>query len=201
MTELLEALTVDYFELNGFMVRKHLASSGMDEPGHPAYEVRNLREDELEEEIFFEFQWFSSDVLRVRRAVVTLVHVAMDGNGLRQAVSEKRWFQAFKRMFQGKRAMCLPWEREDLKDAFAGHRRLVLMPFLPRDPFRGECVDLLRERQVEGVLTYRTILDGMLQHLLSSGGASLRSPRLQLLQLLLQMDLLKSPQMDLFERA
>jgi len=64
---------------------------------------------------------------------------------------------------------------------------------------RQECIELLKARGVDAVLTLRTILENLLRSVESNHNYS-RSPSLQLLRTLKIYDLVKDPQMELFKK-
>lgn len=192
-----ESLTIDYFELNGFLVRKGWNNAEA-EGVFPSLVVRNLKED-LEETMMFNFQWFSSDVMKTQRAVVCFVAEDLLLEGKTILKQDKRLFQSLKKVITAKQALKFPWEVKSLKERdLQGHKKLVLFPAIPTsDPQRSNLIDLLQKKEVDGVITFRTLLDNMIQQLDTLESPQLTS-RLRQLKILKQMELIKMSQMDLF---
>ena len=66
------------------------------------------------------------------------------------------------------------------------------------EPQYSQLCDILKSKGVVGVITFRTLLDNLIQQLEVLEEAKL-TPRLKLLRILKQMELLKFPQLSLFE--
>ena len=199
MLEEVESLAVDYFELNGFLVRRGLgAGTGKPEAIYPSLIVRNLKEEVIEDHLLLSFQWFSSDIIHTRKAVVAIIGeelLTLGNRGIRQ---DKRMVKVLKKQVSSKQSLLFPWELDEAKEDLYAHRRLVLLPLLPsEEPHRTEFCDQLSKKGVEGVITLRTLLDNMIQQLdnLEESGMT---QRLKTLRILKQMELLKIPQLDLF---
>ncbi len=76
--------------------------------------------------------------------------------------------------------------------------KILVTPGLPtQEPYRSQSVALLKERGVDGIISFRT----MLQELVNRVEVNLnyrKSETLQIIRLLKNYDLIKDPQMDLF---
>ncbi len=200
MLEEVESITIDYFETNGFLVRTSSSLFGRQADGFfPSLMVRNLKEEELQERMMFNFQWFSSDILKTKRAVVSLVGESLFDIGNRVLRQDKRLIQNLKKCITARNAPRFPWEEHALEEDMRGHTHLVLLPLFPAvEPGYSQLCDLLASRGVAGVMTLRTLLDNLMQQLEVLEPERL-TPRLKLLKLMKQMELLKVPQLDLFE--
>ena len=200
MLEEVESIAIDYFETNGFLVRKSSSVLGKMADGfYPSLIVRNLKEEELQEMMMFNFQWFSSDILKTKRAVVSIAGESLFETGSRALRQDKRTLQTLKKLITAKQAPKFPWEDTTLEEEFRGHYRLVILPVLPPvEPLYSQLCEVLESRGVAGVITFRTLLDNLIQQLDVLEDAKL-SPRLKMLRVLKQMELLKIPQLDLFE--
>ncbi len=200
MLEEVESISIDYFETNGFLVRKSgsLLGSRADR-FFPSLVVRNLKEEELQEMMMFNFQWFSSDILKTKRAVVSVVGESLFAASGRALGQDKRLLQSIKKLITAKQSLKFPWEDPSLEEDFRGHHRLVILPLLPTvEPQYSQLCDILKSKGVVGVITFRTLLDNLIQQLEVLEEAKL-TPRLKLLRILKQMELLKFPQLSLFE--
>lgn len=78
-------------------------------------------------------------------------------------------------------------------------KRILVLPGLPTaDPHRADSVALLRSMGVDGIISFRTMLQDVIAKL--EGGLEYeKSPHLQSLRVLKAFDLLKEPQMGLFK--
>jgi hypothetical protein len=85
--------------------------------------------------------------------------------------------------------------------AFAGIKRILVLPGLPTtEPYRSDSVALLRQAGVDGIISFRTILQDVIAKL--EGALTYeKSPSLQAVRVLKLYDLLKEPQMGLFKDA
>lgn len=200
MLEEVESIAIDYFETNGFLVRKSSSVLGKLSDGfYPSLIVRNLKEEEIQEVMMFNFQWFSSDFFKTKRAVVSIVGEALFETGSRALRQDKRTLQSIKKLISAKQAPKFPWEDPTLEEDFRGHHRLVILPVLPPvEPNYSQLCSVLESKGVAGVITFRTLLDNLIQQLEVLEDAKL-SPRLKMLRILKQMELLKIPQLDLFD--
>jgi hypothetical protein len=198
MLEEIESIAIDYFETNGFLVRTSASLLGRQAEGFfPSLVVRNVKEAELQDMMFFSFQWFSSDIMKARRAVVSMVGEGYLSAATRSLRQDKQFAQGIKKLLSGKHAQRFPWENAELQDDFRGHHHLVLLPLFPTaEPGHSQLMELLQGRGVSGVITIRSLLDNLIQQLDTLEEARL-TPRLKLLKLVKQMELLKVPQLDL----
>ena len=194
-------LVREYFELNGFFVRQSRKY---------AVQSRRKRADEESDLLVINpsprrdatpaFQLFGSDLAAVGRAVV-----AVKGWHTTKAVTPAMIRKGDLLEFVRKEAV------EAARDAFADLAgeglgepggaplaKILVLPGLPTsEPQRGESIALLREHGVDHVLTFRTILDSMVQRV-ESNQSYAKSDTLQLLRLLRVYDMVKSPQLELF---
>jgi hypothetical protein len=199
MLEEVESLAVDYFELNGFLVRRGLgASVGSPEAVYPSLIVRNLKEEVIEDHLLLSFQWFSSDIIHTGKAVVAIIGEELFSLGNRAIRQDKRMLKILKKQVFSKQSLLFPWEVDAAQGDLHGHRKLVLLPLLPSiEPDRSEFCDQLSKKGVDGVITLRTLLDNMIQQLDNLDESRL-TQRLKMLRILKQMELMKIPQLDLF---
>ncbi len=200
MLEEVESIAVDYFETNGFLVRKSSSLLGRRADGFfPSLVVRNLKEEELQELMMFNFQWFSSDILKTKRAVVSIVGESLFETGSRALRQDKRLIQNMKKLLTSRQSLQFPWQDPSLEEDFRGHHRLVILPLFPAvEPYYTQLCDILASKGVAGVITFRTLLDNLVQQLDVLEEEKL-TPRLKMLRILKQMELLKIPQLDLFD--
>lgn len=194
-------LVRDYFELNGFFVRQARKY---------AIQSRRKRADEASDLLVINpaprpgtppgFQLFTSDLPSIARAVV-----AIKGWHSTKAVTPAMIRKGDLIEFVKKEAV------EAARNAFADLAfseiegspeiplsKILVLPGLPTaEPQRGESIALLREHGVDHVLTFRTLLDSMVQRV-ESNQSYAKSETLQLLRLLRVYDMVKSSQLELF---
>ena len=86
--------------------------------------------------------------------------------------------------------------KEEYEDG--GLLKILVLPGLPTsDPHRTESIHLLREHGVDGIISFRS----MLQDILAKVETNLnyqKSETLQILRILKNYDMIKDPQMELF---
>jgi hypothetical protein len=82
-------------------------------------------------------------------------------------------------------------EQEDLT-------KILVTPGLPtQEPYRSQSVELLKERGVDGIISFRSMLIDLIDRVEVNLNYR-KSDTLQILRLLKNYELLKNPQMDLF---
>jgi hypothetical protein len=190
-----DSLVREYFELNGFLTRKPLkpvAASrgrGAEEPGD--LQVSNPRPRAGAQP---PFQLFGADLAGLTAAVVAIQGLPA-GRSLTPAMLRRGDFLEFIRKEAtgtAKEAFGAPATNADAPAA----ARILVLPGLPaQEPQRSESIALLREKGVDHVLTFRTILENLAQR--AEGGAA-DSATLRLLRLLQAYDMVNAAQLELF---
>ena len=189
-------LVREYFELNGCFVRQSRKY---------AVQSRRKRADEESDLLVINpspqrsvtpsFQLFAADLAGLSRAVV-----AIKGWHTTKAVTPSMIRKGDLLEFVRKEAV------ESAREAFADLAdtdgpdlaKILVLPGIPtQEPQRSESIALLREHGVDHVLTFRTILESMVQRA-ESNQSYAKSDNLQLLRLLRVYDMVKSPQLELF---
>ena len=189
-------LVREYFELNGFFVRQSRKY---------AVQSRRKRADEESDLLVINpspqravtpaFQLFAADLAGLSRAVV-----AIKGWHTTRAVTPTMIRKGELLEFVRKEAV------ESAREAFADLAdadgpdlaKILVLPGIPtQEPQRAESIALLREHGVDHVLTFRTILESMVQRV-ESNQSYAKSDNLQLIRLLRVYDMVKSPQLELF---
>ncbi len=199
MIEQIESYVIDYFELNGFLVRRGLGDFPVvAQKCYPSLIVRNLKEESLDEFEPSGFQWFSSDVMKASRVVVSVIGTELLELGKRAISSDKKIQQVVQKKLNAKQAQLFPWAVDEFQQTLDKHWHLAVIPVLPlSEPHRTDLLEHLKVFGVEGVITVRTILDNLVQKLENPTDLQ-NSPSLKSLLILKQLDLLKIRQMDLF---
>ena len=194
-----DSLVREYFEMNGFFVRQSRKY---------AVQSRRKRADEEGDLLVINpspqrgtaapFQLFSSDLPKISAAVV-----AVKAWHTTKAITPTMI----------KKGDLLEFVREEAvtaaKEAFADltspegqpMAKILVLPGIPAtEPQRSESITLLRESGVDHVLTFRTILENLVQAV-ESNQSYAKSDTLQLLRLLRVYDMVKAAQLELFGGA
>jgi hypothetical protein len=190
-----DSLVREYFEMNGFFVRqarKYAVQSRRkraDEEGDLLVINPAPRRGELP------FQLFSSDLPGLSAAVVAVkawhttkaVTPTMIRKGDLLEFVRKEAVEAAREAF----ADLTPQEGAPLA-------KILVLPGIPaQEPQRSESITLLRESGVDHVLTFRTVLENLVQAV-ESNQSYAKSDTLQLLRILRVYDMVKAAQLELF---
>jgi hypothetical protein len=193
----------EYFELNGFFVRQLRKY---------AVQSRKKRADEEIDLVVINprastegprpgFQLFSGDMPSIRRAVVVVKgwHTSRFTPAILR--SSSRIFDFLKKdvlsraeahfQFEDPEDPGLPVDQGPVS-------KLLVLPSLPTsDPQRAESITLLKERGVDGIITFGTILENLLRKV-EINHSYQKSDLLQLMRIMKIYDMVKEPQMQLF---
>ncbi|PHX80360.1 MAG: hypothetical protein CK541_00070 [Opitutia bacterium] len=191
-----DSLVREYFEMNGFFVRQSRKY---------AVQSRRKRADEEGDLLVINpsprpgvtmpFQLFSSNLPGLSAAVVAVkawhttkaITPTMIKKGDLLEFVRKEAVEAAKEAF----ADLSPNEGQPLA-------KILVLPGIPAgEPQRSESITLLRESGVDHVLTFRTILENLVQAV-ESNQSYVKSDTLQLLRLLRVYDMVKAAQLELF---
>ncbi len=199
-----ENIVREYFELNGFFVRQLRKY---------AVQSRKKRADEEIDLVVINprapaearqpgFQLFSADVLTIRRAVVVVKgwHTSRFTPAILK--SSSRIFNFLKQDVINKAESYFRFD-DPGEPGLPGDQipcsKLLVLPSLPAsDPQRAESIALLRERGVDGIITFGTILENLLRKV-EINHSYQKSDLLQLMRILKIYDMVKEPQMQLFD--
>ena len=191
-----DSLVREYFEVNGFFVRqsrKYAVQSRRkraDEEGDLYVINPSPRRD-----VQLPFQLFSADLPGITSAVVAVkawhttkaITPTMIRKGDLLEFVRQEAVEAAKLAFAELRQT----ENENLS-------KILILPGLPaQEPQRAESIALLKQSGVDHVITFRTILENMIQNV-ESNQSYARSDTLQLLRLLRVYDMVKPAQLELF---
>ncbi len=194
-----DAIVREYFEQNGFLVRQvrkytvQARKKSSDEEidllvFNPAY-VRSERKPD--------FFIFTSELPHIHRAMLAIKgwHTGrFNPATLRSSPDIFRFLEENVKR-EASRLLAIDVDEPGAGD---GLLKILVTPGLPtQEPFRSQSVELLKERGVDGIISFRS----MLQELINRVEVNLnyrKSEPLQMLRLLKNYDLLRDPQMDLF---
>jgi len=195
-----ENIVREYFELHGFLVRQLRK--------YQVQSRRKLAEEEIDLMVFNpaftksdrkpDFLLFSSELPYIHRAVVVVKgwHTTLRFTpAMLKSSSEIFRFLEKNVLKKAEQFFHLDPEEEESAPEML---KVVVLPGLPTaEPHRGESIRLLREHGVDGIISFRS----MLQDILAKVETNLsyqKSDMLQILRILKNYDLIKDPQMELF---
>lgn len=199
-----ENIVREYFELNGFFVRqlrKYMVQS------------RKKRADEEIDLLVFNpnargnpqetgFQLFSSDMGSIRKAVVVVKAWHTSRFTPAMLKSSSRIFDFLKKDVLNKAEAYFSFDESEVGAEISnveGLKKILVIPGLPTsDPHRSESIQLLKDQGVDGIIAFSTILENLLRHV-EVNHSYQKSDLLQLMRILKIYDMVKEPQMSLFE--
>ena len=196
--ELMEA----YFESNGFLIRQAnepVQTSGKKKNSDlPTMAIFNPLQDENDRELGFRL--FTGDLSRIRAALVSLLGWGNSSFSNDCFNNDARLSKFFKSEVANEKWSLNVQPGSSLAERGMGEfLRLLVVPNFPRSESKIKIVtELLQKAGVDGVLTLSAILENLLRQTLPSGGSPSHSV-FYLLGLLKAYDLVKEPQLDMFE--
>ncbi len=195
-----EQIVREYFEIHGFLVRQMRK--------YQVHSRKKLDEEEIDLLVYnpsfvssdrqANFLLFASELPHIHRALVVVKawHTTQrfTPTMLRSSSEifkflEKDVLKTVEKLFSD--------AEEEMKDK--GLLKILVLPGLPtQEPHRSESIQLLRERGVDGIISFRTMLLDIIQKVEVNRNYS-KSDLLQILRVLKNYDLVKDPQMALFK--
>ncbi len=203
MSAIDEDIVREYFEHNGFLVRqvrKYAVQSrkkSSDEELidllvlNPAYERSERKPD---------FFIFTSELPYIHRAMLSVKgwHTNIFTPAMVRSSPEIFRFLEKNVEKEADRQLPLFAEEPGVTDDFL---KIFVVPGLPtQEPYRSQSVTMLKERGVDGIISFRTILQELISRIEVNRNYR-KSDTLQIMRILKNYDLLKDPQMDLFPSA
>ena len=198
-----ENIVREYFELHGFLVRqlrkyqvparKKLAEEEIDLLVYnPAYVKTDRKPD---------FFLFSSEIPYIHRAVVVVKgwHSIMHFTPAMLKSSseilnflEKNVLKIAENLFKDNEI--------ELGESEQGLLKILVLPGLPtQDPHRAESISLLKERGVDAIISFRSMLLDIIDKVETNRNYQ-KSDILQIIRILKNYDLVKQPQLELFKK-
>lgn len=200
-----ENIVREYFEVNGFFVRQLRKYS---------VQSRKKRADEEIDMVVFNpsvsakttesqsFQLFSGDVARIRRAVVVVKGWHTSRFTPAMLRSSRKIFDFLKKDVLNQAESYFRFDDPGVDATVAAESasfsKILVLPGLPTaDPQRSESIELLKEGGIDGIIAFSTILENLVRHV-EVNHSYQKSDLLQLLRILKLYDMVKTPQMNLF---
>jgi len=200
-----ENIVREYFELNGFFVRQLRK-----------YQVQSRKkraEEEIDLVVFNPnadgnarapgFQLFSKDMPTIRRAIVVVKAWHTSRFTPAMLKSSSKIFDFLKKDVLHKAEEYFRIDAKEVSEEVrldaSSFRKILVVPGLPTgDPQRTETIALLKERGVDGIIAFSTILENLLRGV-EVNHSYQKSDLLQLLRILKIYDMVRDPQMSLFQ--
>ena len=196
-----ESIVREYFELHGFLVRQLRK--------YQVQSRRKLPEEEIDLLVYNpawrndrkpDFMLFSSELTYVHRAMVVVKawHTTQRFTAAMLSSSseilkflETNVLKTVEGIFRE--------EGEDVFEKATDLQKILVLPGLPtQEPQKSESIRLLRERGVDGIISFRSMLHDILAKIEVNRNYQ-KSDTLQILRILKNYGLIKDPQLELFE--
>jgi hypothetical protein len=197
-----ENIVREYFELHGFLVRQVRK--------YQVQSRRKLAEEEIDLLVYNpawtkgervpQFMLFASELPYIHRAVVSVKgwHTALRFTP-HMLKSSSEIFKFLEQNVLKTVESLFPEPEDGAFDGTSDLLKILVLPGLPTaDPHRAECVSLLRERGVDAIISFRTMLLDIIQKVEVNRNYQ-KSEILQILRILKNYDLVKEPQLSLFK--
>lgn len=193
-----EGIVREYFEQNGFLVRQMRK-----------YQVQARRKtsDEEIDLMVYNPSWqrnarkpdfflFSNELPFIHRAVVSVKPWHTDVFSPGMLKSSPEIFRFLEEKVLKEAARFFPSELAD--DAGDELTKILVLPGLPTaEPFRSQSVEVLKERGVDGIISFRSMLLDLIDKV-EVNRSYRKSDTLQVIRILKNYDLLKDGQLDMF---
>lgn len=199
MSAIDEGIVREYFEHNGFLVRqmrKYAVQSrkkATDEEMdllvlNPAYEKSDRKPD---------FFIFTTELPYIHRAMLVVKgwHSGKFTPATLRSSPEIFRFLEESVKKEANRALSIDPDEPGFGDDLL---KIIVAPGLPtQEPYRTQSVEMLKEKGVDGIISFRTMLQELISRIEVNRNYS-KSDTLQIIRILKNYDLIKDPQMDLF---
>lgn len=195
-----EHIAREYFELHGFLVRQVRKYS--------VHSRRKLADEEIDLLIYNplyeasgrkpQFLLFSSELPYIHRAFVVVKgwHTSRFTPAMLRSSSEI--FSFLEKTVLKEAGKLFKFDSGSLPGADSALRILVLPGLPTAEPHRAESMRLLRERGIDGIISFRAMLLDLIQKVEINRNYQ-KSDLLQILRILKNYDLVKTSQLELFK--
>ena len=200
MSAIDEGIVREYFEHNGFLVRqvrKYAVQSRRKSSDEELIDLLVLNPAFVRADRKPDFFIFTSELPYIHRAMLSVkgwhTNVFTPAT-LRSSPEIFRFLEKTVEKEAG-RQLALGVDEPGVGDDLL---KILVVPGLPtQEPYRSQSVSLLQERGLDGIISFRTMLQELISRIEVNRNYR-KSDTLQLMRILKNYDLLKDPQMDLF---
>ena len=200
-----ENIVREYFELNGFFVRQV-----------PKYSIQSRKKsfnevvallinkpDVINEQTFTNFQLFSADMESIQKAVVVVRSWYLSEFSPELLKSSSKLFNFLKKNVFNQSEEYFSkesFENDKIWESISNsYSNIIVLPGLPsNDPHRSESIEILKANGIDGIITYSTVLESLLRQV-QANIIYQKSDLLQLMRILKIYNMVKDPQMTLFQ--
>lgn len=203
MSAIDEGIVREFFEQNGFFVRQVRK--------YQVQSRKKTREEEIDLLVYNhgwkpgtrkpEFMLFPSELPCIHRAVVSIRawHTDVFTPGMLKGSPEI--FSFLESSVVRQAAKFFPETTEDQGNPAEGEAehitKILVLPALPTsEPYRSQSIQLLQERGVDAIVSFRTMLLDLIESVETNRNYG-KSEALQVIRILKNYDLVRDPQMDL----
>lgn len=193
-----EGIVREYFEQNGFLVRQMRK-----------YQVQARRKtsDEEIDLLVYNPAWrasarkpdfflFSNELRFIHRAVVAVKPWHTDVFSPGMLKSSPEIFRFLEENVLKEATRFFPADSTD--EGGAELTKILVLPGLPTaEPFRSQSVEVLKERGVDGIISFRSMLLDLIEKI-EVNRSYRKSDTLQVIRILKNYDLIKDAQLDMF---
>jgi len=201
MSAIDEGIVREYFEQNGFLVRQvrkyqvqARKKTGDEEIDllvyNPAYRKGESKPD---------FFLFSNELPHVHRAMVSVKGWHTDVFSPAMMKNSPEIFRFLEENVLKQATRFFPADADDAENASEGGAltKILVLPSLPTaEPFRSQSVQVLKERGVDAIISFRSMLLDLIDKIEINRNYR-KSDTLQVMRILKNYDLLKDAQLDL----
>ena len=191
--------------MNGFFVRQV-----------PKYSIRSRKKGPIEavalminkpeavkEQSIANFQLFSADMESIQQAVVVVRSWYLSEFSPELLKSSSKLFNFLKKNVFNQSEEYFSkesFENDKIWESISNsYSNIIVLPGLPsNDPHRSESIKILKANGIDGIITYSTVLESLLRQV-QANIIYQKSDLLQLMRILKIYNMVKDPQMTLFQ--
>ena len=200
-----ENIVREYFELNGFFVRQ-VPKYSIQSRKNSFNEVVALlinKPDVIKEQTITNFQLFSADMESIQKAVVVVRSWYLSEFSPELLKSSSKLFNFLKKNVFNQSEEYFSkesFENDKIWESISNsYSNIIVLPGLPsNDPHRSESIEILKANGIDGIITYSTVLESLLRQV-QANIIYQKSDLLQLMRILKIYNMVKDPQMTLFQ--
>jgi len=200
MSAIDEEIVREYFEHNGFLVRqvhKYAVQSSKKASDEEKIDLLVLNPAYTRTERKPDFFIFTSELAFIHRAMLSVK--GWHTNVFTPAIlrSSPDIFRFLEKNVEREAGRQLPLGIDD-RGGGDDMLKILVVPGLPtQEPYRRQSVEMLQDRGVDGIISFRTMLQELISRIEVNRNYR-KSDTLQLIRILKNYDLLKDSQLDLF---